>query len=126
MSKEKIREIFEDEAFVKEIFNLESVAEVQMALKEKGLELTEDELMSIRDIITKIEEGEFSQEQLKSWVAQVEEGEIPEEMLELVSGGIVISTAAAIAWGIGYAICAVTGVAVGGWIFNTAEGSRDW
>ena len=60
MSKEKIREIFEDEAFVKEIFNLESVAEVQMALKEKGLELTEDELMSIRDIITKIEEGEFS------------------------------------------------------------------
>ena len=126
MSKEKIREIFEDEAFVKEIFNLESVAEVQMALKEKGLELTEDELMSIRDIITKIEEGEFSQEQLKSWAAQVEEGEIPEEMLELVSGGIVISTAAAIAWGIGYAICAVTGTAVGGWIFNTAEGSRGW
>ena len=126
MNMDKLKEVFADEAFVEGLLQLESAAEVQEALKEKDIEMTEDDIISLRDIMVKVESGEVSEEQLESWAAQSEEGEIPEEMLELVSGGIVISTAAAIAWGIGYAICAVTGVAVGGWIFNTAEGSRDW
>ena len=126
MNMDKLKEVFADEAFVEGLLQLESAAEVQEALKEKDIEMTEDDIISLRDIMVKVESGEVSEEQLESWAAQAEEGEIPEEMLELVSGGIVISTAAAIAWGIGYAICAVTGVAVGGWIFNTAEGSRDW
>ena len=126
MNMDKLKEVFADEAFVEGLLQLESAAEVQEALKEKDIEMTEDDIISLRDIMVKVESGEVSEEQLESWAAQSEEGEIPEEMLELVSGGIVISTAAAIAWGIGYAICAVTGVAVGGWIFNTAEGSRNW
>ena len=126
MNMDKLKEVFADEAFVEGLLQLESAAEVQEALKEKDIEMTEDDIISLRDIMVKVESGEVSEEQLESWAAQAEEGEIPEEMLELVSGGIVISTAAAIAWGIGYAICAVTGVAVGGWIFNTAEGSRGW
>ena len=126
MNMDKLKEVFADEAFVEGLLQLESAAEVQEALKEKDIEMTEDDIISLRDIMVKVESGEVSEEQMESWAAQAEEGEIPEEMLELVSGGIVISTAAAIAWGIGYAICAVTGVAVGGWIFNTAEGSRDW
>ena len=126
MNKEEIKKVFADETFVQSLFKLETVAEVQEALKQKGVELTEEEILSIREFIIKIENGQISVEQLEKWVTQVENGEIPEEMLELVSGGIVISTAAAVAWGIGYAICAVTGVAVGGWIFNTAEGSRGW
>lgn len=126
MNMDKLKEVFADEAFVEGLLQLESAAEVQEALKEKDIEMTEDDIISLRDIMVKVESGEVSEEQLESWAAQAEEGEIPEEMLELVSGGIVISTAATIAWGIGYAICAVTGVAVGGWIFNTAEGSRDW
>ena len=126
MNMDKLKEVFADEAFVEGLLQLESAAEVQEALKEKDIEMTEDDIISLRDIMVKVESGEVSEEQLESWAAQAEEGEIPEEMLELVSGGIVISTAAAVAWGIGYAICAVTGVAVGGWIFNTAEGSRDW
>ena len=126
MNMDKLKEVFADEAFVEGLLQLESAAEVQEALKEKDIEMTEDDIISLRDVMVKVESGEVSEEQLESWAAQSEEGEIPEEMLELVSGGIVISTAAAIAWGIGYAICAVTGVAVGGWIFNTAEGSRNW
>ena len=126
MNIERLKKVFLDEAFVKSLFELETVAEVQAALREKGVELSEDEILGVRELFLKVEGGEISAEQLESWAAQAEEGEIPEEMLELVSGGIVISTAAAIAWGIGYAICAVTGVAVGGWIFNTAEGSRNW
>lgn len=126
MNMDNLKEVFADEAFVEGLLQLESAVEVQEALKEKDIEMTEDDIISLRDIMVKVESGEVSEEQMESWAAQAEEGEIPEEMLELVSGGIVISTAAAIAWGIGYAVCAVTGVAVGGWIFNTAEGSRGW
>lgn len=109
MENYKMKEIFADEAFVKSLMELESAAEVQEALKEKGIELTEDDIMALRDIILKVEEGEISREQLESWAAQAEDGELPEEMLELVSGGFVISSLL-----IGIAITtAATGVAVG-------------
>lgn len=109
MENYKMKEIFADEAFVKSLMELESAAEVQEALKEKGIELTEDDIMALRDIILKVEEGEISREQLESWAAQAEDGELPEEMLELVSGGLLISSLL-----IGIAITtAATGVAVG-------------
>ena len=109
MENYKMKEIFADEAFVKSLMELESAAEVQEALKEKGIELTEDDIMALRDIILKVEEGEISREQLESWAAQAEDGELPEEMLELVSGGLLISSLL-----IGIAITTVaTGVAVG-------------
>ena len=109
MENYKMKEIFADEAFVKSLMELESAAEVQEALKEKGIELTEDDIMALRDIILKVEEGEISREQLESWAAQAEDGEITEEMLELVSGGLLISSLL-----IGIAITtAATGVAVG-------------
>ncbi|MBQ5851781.1 MAG: hypothetical protein IIW54_13365 [Lachnospiraceae bacterium] len=109
MENYKMKEIFADEAFVKSLMELESAAEVQEALKEKGIELTEDDIMALRDIILKVEEGELSREQLESWAAQAEDGELPEEMLELVSGGLLISSLL-----IGIAITtAATGVAVG-------------
>lgn len=109
MENYKIKEIFADEAFVKSLMELGSAAEVQEALKEKGIELTEDDIMALRDIILKVEEGEISGEQLESWAAQAEDGELPEEMLELVSGGFVISSLL-----IGIAITtAATGAAVG-------------
>lgn len=109
MENYKMKEIFADEAFVKSLMELESAAEVQEALKEKGIELTEDDIMALRDIILKVEEGKISREQLESWAAQAEDGELPEEMLELVSGGLLISSLL-----IGIAITtAATGVAVG-------------
>ena len=67
MENYKMKEIFADEAFVKSLMELESAAEVQEALKEKGIELTEDDIMALRDIILKVEEGEISREQLESW-----------------------------------------------------------
>ena len=50
-------------------------AEVQAALKEKGIEVTEQEILAVRDILAKVDSGDLSIEQLKS-------GELPEEMLE--------------------------------------------
>ena len=93
MNMDKLKEVFADEAFVEGLLQLESVAEVQEALKEKDIEMTEDDIISLRDIMVKVESGEVSEEQLESWAAQAEEGEIPEEMLELVSGGVITITA---------------------------------
>ena len=109
MNIEKMKEVLSDEAFFKSLFELETVAEVQAALREKGIELTEEEILGVRDLLIKVEEGGISAEQLESWAAQAEDGELPEEMLELVSGGLLISSLL-----IGIAITtAATGVAVG-------------
>lgn len=109
MNIERLKEVFLDEAFVKSLFELETVAEVQAALREKGIELTEEEILGVRDLLIKVEEGGISAEQLESWAAQAEDGELPEEMLEFVSGGLLISSLL-----IGIAITtAATGVAVG-------------
>lgn len=109
MNIERLKKVFLDEAFVKSLFELETVAEVQAALREKGVELSEEEILGVRDLLIKVEEGGISAEQLESWAAQAEDGELPEEMLELVSGGLLISSLL-----IGIAITtAATGVAVG-------------
>ena len=89
MNMEKMKEIFADEAFVKSLFELESAGEVQAALKEKGVELTEEQILGIRDLLGKVESGEIS-------VEQMENGELPEELLEQVSGGSIIAAAAVI------------------------------
>ena len=80
MNTEKLKEVFADEAFVKGLFELETAAEVQASLKERGVELSEEEILSIRDLLIKMENGEISAEQL-------ENGELPEELLEHVAGG---------------------------------------
>ena len=87
MNMEKMKEIFSDEAFVKGLFELETAAEVQAALKEKGVALTEEEILAIREFFVKVESGEISVEQLEKWVAQAESGELSDELLEQVSGG---------------------------------------
>ena len=81
MNTEKIKEVFSDEAFVKSLFELESAAAVQAALKEKGVEMTEEEILGIRDLLAKMENGEITAEQLES-------GELSEELLAQVAGGV--------------------------------------
>lgn len=80
MNTENIKAVFADETFVKKLFELETAAEVQAALKEKGVELTEEEALSIREFFAKVKSGEISAEQLES-------GELSEEMLGQVAGG---------------------------------------
>ena len=92
MNMEKMKEIFADEAFVKSLFELESAGEVQAALKEKGVELTEEEIFAIREMLLKVADGEISVKQLEQWATQAERGELSEELLEQVSGGSVLGT----------------------------------
>ena len=91
MNVEKMKEVFADEAFVKGLFELDTVAEVQAALQAKGVELTEEDILGIRELLTKVESGEISAEQLGEWAAQVESGELSEELLEQVNGGCVLA-----------------------------------
>ena len=92
MNIEKMKTVFADETFVKSLFELETAAEVQAALKEKGVEMSEEEILGIRELLIKVESGEISVEQLEQWAAQVESGELSDEMLEQVSGGSVLGT----------------------------------
>jgi len=69
MDENRIKEVFSDEAFVKGLVELETPEEVQAALKEKGIELTVDEIMQLRDGLIKAAEkvgegGELSLDQL--------------------------------------------------------------
>ena len=90
MNVEKMKEIFSDEAFVKSLFELETVTEVQAALKEKGIELSEEEILGIREFLIKVESGEITQEQLEIWQQQAKDGELSDEALEQVTGGIAV------------------------------------
>lgn len=92
MNMEKVKAVFADEAFMKQLFELETAAQVQAALKEKDIELTEEEILGIRDFIIKVERGEITAEQLEKWAEQKENGELSEEALEQVAGGGVIGS----------------------------------
>mgnify|MGYP006333827911 CR=1 FL=1 len=107
MNMEKMKEVFSDEAFVKSLFELESAGEVQAALKEKGIEFSEEEIISIRDFLVKVEEGDITKEQLEKWTVQAEDGELSEKELEIVAGGIVLET---VGFVVGCAIIAYAGV----------------
>lgn len=51
MNEERIKEIFSDEVFVTNLLDLETAEEVQSALKEKGLELSVQNIHKIRDTL---------------------------------------------------------------------------
>ena len=100
MNMEKIKDIFADEAFIKGLFELETAAEVQAALKEEGVEMSEEEILAVRDLLAKMESGEISVEQAEQWSKQAESGELSDEMLEQVAGGLAGTTILAIYLGI--------------------------
>ena len=53
MENKKIKEIFADEALVKELLALETVAEFQAVLQKKGIEMIEADILASRDMLSK-------------------------------------------------------------------------
>ena len=90
MNIETIRDVFSEEAFVKALFEMESVAEMQEALNNKGIQMSDEEITALRTFFAKIKSGEISREQLEEWSKLAENGELSEEMLEQVAGGGVL------------------------------------
>ncbi|MDO4731007.1 MAG: Nif11-like leader peptide family natural product precursor [Clostridia bacterium] len=123
MNIKKISEVFSDEVFVKSLFEMDTVAEVQAALKEKGIEMTEDEILSVRDLLCKVESGEIDREQLQSWAAQAETGELSGEALENVAGGF--CTAMLAAGAIAAAATLASAAAVGGIAYGIVCAIKD-
>ena len=87
MNMEKMKKVFSEEAFVKALFEMESVAEMQEALNNKGIQMSEEEVAGIRDFFAKVKSGEISREQLEEWSKLAENGELSEETLEQAAGG---------------------------------------
>ncbi len=108
MNEAAIREVFSDEEFVKELFQLETPEEVQAVLQKKDISLSVEEIVKIRELMLKrLETG----------------AELSEEELESVTGGISLLIGAALAilfvGGIGGASAVFGAGAVGAaWIMS--------
>lgn len=53
MNEEKIKKIFADEAFVKELLSLDAAEEIQTLLKTKGIELDLDQIEKAKALVAK-------------------------------------------------------------------------
>ena len=94
MNEERIKEIFSDEAFVKELLSLDAAADIQALLKTKGIELDLDQIEKAKEIVAKklaiIAAGE----------------ELGDDDLDDVSGGFAVT-----ALGVASALITVVGIA---------------
>ena len=89
MNIEKLKEVFSEEAFVKSLFEMKTTAEMQEALNNKGIQMSDEEITALHTFFAKVKSGEISREQLAQWSKLAENGELSEEMLEQVAGGLV-------------------------------------
>ena len=58
MDENKIKEVVADEAFMKNLFELDESDDVISAFKAKGIELSVDDVMQMRDVIKATSEGD--------------------------------------------------------------------
>lgn len=101
MNEERIKEIFADEEFAKELFSKEKPEEVQALLAEKDIDLTVVDIVKLGEIVAKK-------------LQQTENGEpaeLTEEELAEVEGGVLPALAAVVIV-MGSAYIALGGVAI--------------
>ena len=96
MNEERIKEVFSDEEFVKELFSKETPEEAQAMLAEKDIDLTVEELIQLRELIIKKAQQTDDNE------------ELGDDDLEDVAGGSVILLSIAV-----YGIAALSVAAIG-------------
>lgn len=78
MNEEKIRNVFSDKAFVRELFQKETSEEVQALLAKKEIELSMEEILKLREMLAERMEK-----------AQSVDLELNDDDLESVSGGCI-------------------------------------
>jgi lactobin A/cerein 7B family class IIb bacteriocin len=99
MNEERIKEVFSDEAFVKELLSKETPEEVQAMLEDKDIEVSIAEIVKLRELLEK--------------KAEDPNAELSDEDLEDVSGGC-----------LGVAVIASFVVCFGAPIVDSATGGR--
>ena len=73
--EQKVREVLSDEAFVKRLAEMEEPEQVRAALAEKGIDLSVEDIVKLRDLLIR---------------AQENGGELTEDDLAEVAGGMPI------------------------------------
>ena len=96
MDENRIKEVFSDDAFIKNLLEKENAADVQTALKEKDLSFSLDEINEIRDKLIEISD---------------QKSELSLEQLQDVAGG---SATAAVIGVVGLVLAAGGGLLIGG------------
>lgn len=85
----RIKEIFTDQEFARKVLEMETAEEVQQALRDKGVDISVEEIEAIhKQILQNLERGE----------------ELDKDQLKNVAGGVVITAAMAIGAAISAAI----------------------
>ena len=79
MDKQKLQEVFSDKAYVESIVKM-SAEDAAKSLCEKGVEVTADDLMKVRDFIMAHKE-------------ELQNGELSEDALASVAGGSAVGDA---------------------------------
>ena len=100
MNEERIKEVFSDEAFVKELFSKETPEEVQAMLEDKDIELSIDEIVKLKELLEKKVENpdaELSDEDLED-VAGGCYGIVVVACFAVVFGGAIVETAIRERW----------------------------
>ena len=100
MNEERIKEVFSDEAFVKELFSKETPEEVQAMLEDKDIELSIDEIVKLKELLEKKVENpdaELSDEDLED-VAGGCYGIVVVACFVVVFGGSIVETATRGRW----------------------------
>lgn len=90
MDKEKLTEIFSNKEFVKSFFEPKNEEEVQKVLKEKGIDLSLQEIQKMREMLIQKKNGELSDEELEAvsggglleWLKDVQ---VISDMIETIS-----------------------------------------
>ena len=107
----KVKEIFADKDFVAKVMEMETAEEVQAAVKEKGVELSLDEITAAREQLIKMQEnGE----------------ELDDSQLEQVAGGFAIAGTLFLI-GMGVLVGGSIGVGIGAAVRENRESrGRRW
>ena len=66
MNEELLKEVLSDEAFAKSLIEMETPEDVQTALKEKGVDLSIEDIKAIQNILVNQEDGELSEDDLEN------------------------------------------------------------
>ena len=92
MDDARIKEVFSDEVFVKNLFELETPEEAQAELKDKGFEFSIDEVLVLREMLVKALEkarengGELSIEDMDDVAGGVLNVMIPAATAQVIAG----------------------------------------
>ena len=105
MNEKHIKEVFSDDVFVRSLLELETPLEVQAALQGKGIDLSESEIVSLRDEIIKqvqkISEGdELSVSQLDEAAGGFFTVPVVGVIAAIIGGGVVAGGFGAVVGGI--------------------------